>query len=133
MATETTYAGKIGDWQRLLEPINANATELAHLDGSRDKLAGLLSQALTISREQSAHRAAKQEQSLQLRTLIDEGQRLANVLRAALKSHYGIRSEKLAEFGMQPFRGRARKETPPTDGSGSPATSQPPLESSAVN
>jgi len=27
-------------------------------------------------------------------------------LRTALKQHYGIRAEKLAEFGMQPFRGR---------------------------
>jgi hypothetical protein len=27
-----------------------------------------------------------------------------------LKQHYGIRSEKLAEFGVQPFRGHNRTE-----------------------
>ena len=32
--------------------------------------------------------------------------------RLAIKQHYGIRSEKLAEFGLQPFRGRIRKAKP---------------------
>jgi hypothetical protein len=36
-------------------------------------------------------------------------------MRSALKEHYGIEEEKLSEFGLQPFRGRARKkETPET-------------------
>jgi len=35
--------------------------------------------------------------------------RLGNALRAMIKEHYGVRSEKLAEFGIQPFRGRPRK------------------------
>lgn len=113
MATETTYAGKIGVWKRLLEPLTANAADLAHLEGSRTKLANLHAQAVAINKQQAAYRAAKQEQSVQLKTLLAEGQRLANVLRAALKEHYGIRSEKLAEFDIQPFRGRTRKETPP--------------------
>ena len=30
------------------------------------------------------------------------------MLQLAVKQHYGIRAEKLAEFGMQPFRGRSR-------------------------
>jgi hypothetical protein len=126
MSNETTYAGKLGDLQRLLEPIAANATDLAHLEVSRAKLANLLSQAVTINKQQAAHRAAKQEQSVQLKTLIVEGQRLANMLRAALKEHYGIRSEKLVEFGIQPFRGRNRKPTPPSpEGPGSPVTTSP--------
>ena len=42
-----------------------------------------------------------------------EGERLANLLRGAVKQHYGIRSEKLADFGLKPFRGRNRKKTGP--------------------
>jgi hypothetical protein len=34
------------------------------------------------------------------------------VLRVALREHYGISSEKLAEFGVRPFRGRNRKVAP---------------------
>lgn len=119
MAKETTYAGKLGAWQRLLEPLAANAADLVHLEGSRIKLAGLLSQAVAINKQQAAHRAAKQEQTVQLKALIVEGERLANVLRAALKEHYGIRSEKLTEFAIQPFRGRPRKGSP-INGSGNP-------------
>src|SRR6185295_15712011 len=54
---------------------------------------------------QGVHTAAKQEASLQLRTSLAECERLANILRLGVKQHYGIRSEKLAEFGLQPFRG----------------------------
>lgn len=36
-------------------------------------------------------------------------------LATLLKEFYGLRSEKIAEFGLQPFRGRKlRKETPET-------------------
>ena len=52
---------------------------------------------------------------MQLRTIIVEGERLATVLRRSLKSHYGIRSEKLTEFGIQPFRGRRRPTPVPVD------------------
>jgi hypothetical protein len=49
--------------------------------------------------------------------VIAEGQRLVTVLRVSVRQHYGIDSEKLAEFGLQPFRGRRRKspEPPPVE------------------
>ena len=31
MKTETTYKGKVEDWERLNERLTANAAELAHL------------------------------------------------------------------------------------------------------
>ena len=49
--------------------------------------------------------------------MVVEGNRLGNALRVMLKEHYGVRAQKLAEFGLQPFRGRSRKATP-----GSPET-----------
>ncbi|HEX9940853.1 MAG TPA: hypothetical protein VGG03_02455 [Thermoanaerobaculia bacterium] len=55
--------------------------------------------------------ASKQEASKRLRALLVEGQRIASGLRKFLKEHYGLRSEKLAEFGLQPFRGRPRKSS----------------------
>jgi hypothetical protein len=112
MAKETTYAGILGDLQRLLAPLEANAAELAHLDGSRTKLATLLAQAQELVKRQAALTAGKQDSSRQLRTLVSETQRLGNALRKMIVEHYGIRSEKLAEFGLQPFRGRIRKPAP---------------------
>lgn len=39
------------------------------------------------------------------------------VLKLSVKQQYGIDSEKLSEFGLQPFRGRRRKvnEPPPVE------------------
>jgi len=36
------------------------------------------------------------------------GRRLATVLRTSVREHYGNRNQKLAEFGLQPLRGRPR-------------------------
>jgi len=106
MGNEQTYKGKIEDWNHLEGRLTANATDLAHLEGLRTQLGAVLEQARQIAASQAAQKAAKQEASKTLKKAIVEGDRLANLLRAALKQHYGIRSEKLAEFGLQPFRGR---------------------------
>ncbi|HYO15464.1 MAG TPA: hypothetical protein VE685_19900 [Thermoanaerobaculia bacterium] len=103
----------VGDWQNLLASIEANSADLAHLEFSRLKLSGTLDRVVDITKQQSALTASKQEMTRQLREALAEGNRLATVLRLAIKEHFGIRSEKLAEFGMQPFRGRPRKAKPP--------------------
>jgi len=59
-----------------------------------------------------AVRAGKQEASKQLRLLTSDSLRLASVVFAAVKEHYGSREEKIAEFGLQPFRGRKVKPAP---------------------
>lgn len=121
MSQETTYAGMQGDWKRLMKSIEANALELGHLEVSRLKLGGLLAQVEEVNNQQKALTASKQEASRQLRLLMTDGQRLSNALRTMIREHYGIRAEKLVEFGLQPFRGRIRKvkasptEPTPTD------------------
>lgn len=108
MSQETTYAGMQGEWKQLMTSIEANIAELGHLEVPRVKLGGLLTQAEEINKQQKALTASKQEASRQLKLLMTEGQRLANAMRTMLREHYGIRAEKLAEFGLQPFRGRNR-------------------------
>jgi hypothetical protein len=117
---ETTNAGVLGDLQRLAGKLEANSKDLPHLEVPRAKLGVLMTRVLEINTQQGAWTASKQEASKELKTLLNEGQRLANAMRAMVKEHYGIRSEKLAEFGLQPFRGRVRKAKAPT-----PDTPQP--------
>jgi hypothetical protein len=112
MMRETTNAGKLGDLQRLVAKLSANSEDLQHLEASRVTLEGILAQAQDALGRQAAFTAGKQEATKQLQTLLVEGMRLANVLRLAVKQHFGIRSEKLAEFGLQPFRGRPRVVKP---------------------
>ncbi|HEY9420259.1 MAG TPA: hypothetical protein VIW92_02505 [Thermoanaerobaculia bacterium] len=112
MSQETTYAGRLGDLQRFTAALVANKTELPHLDGAIGRLEALLGQAQQAAMQQAALAASKQDTSKQLKTALIEGQRLANGLRSLLKEFYGLRSEKLAEYGLQPFRGRKRKDKP---------------------
>jgi hypothetical protein len=100
---------RLGDLQRLIAPLTANSADLVHLEATRARFAEFLAQAEESANRQGVHTAAKQEASLQLRTSLAECERLANILRLGVKQHYGIRSEKLAEFDLQPFRGRKTK------------------------
>ena len=120
MAKETTYAGRLGDLGRMTAALSANAAELPHLEGVRLKLDATLSEAQEVAKQQAALTASKQAASKRLVKLVTEGTRLANGIRTLLKEHYGIRAEKLAEFNLQPFRGRvvtarANKPTPPKE------------------
>lgn len=114
MAKETTYAGKLGELHRFTTALTANKAELSHLEGSITRLESLLSQAQQAAAQQKALAASKQETSKQLKVTLIEGKRVITGLAALLKEFYGLRSEKLAEFGLQPFRGRKRKEAPET-------------------
>jgi hypothetical protein len=115
MSKETTLKGKLGDSLRLLASLNANKDDLQHMEVSRAELEVLLAKAQEAADRQALHTAGKQEASQQLKTFLIEGQRVANILRLAVKQRYGIRSEKLAQFGMQPFRGRPRNAKPTTE------------------
>ena len=128
MARETTNTGKLGRLQQFSAAMEANKDDLPHLEVSRGQLVTHLTQAQEAVKQQAAFRAGKQESSRQLRTSLVESERVANVLRVAVIQHFGIRSEKLAEFGLQPFRGRKAKpaaeepQTTPQEPTASPTT-----------
>ena len=131
MSSETTYAGVLGDLRRLDAALEANLAEIPHLQGARERIQALLGRGHDVAKQQAALKAAKQEMSQQLRTLIADGQRVATAVRSMLKEHYGLRSEKLAEFGVQPFRGRPFR----TENRGrrqKPAATEPPASPPAV-
>src|SRR5436309_11590634 len=127
---ETTYAGKLGDWQRILAPLDANAADLPHLEIPRAQLAALLTKAVGIKKQQAASRATKQTASEQLQTTIVEGQRLAALLRQAVRQHYGPSSPKLTEFNVKVFRGRSK--TPDTPSAPAPAIELPTTPAAAA-
>ena len=112
MARERTQSGKLGDWSRLGATVRANSADLPHLETSVERLETLQAQGVDLTKEQRASRAAKQEKTQQLRTVLADGTRLATLLRNAVTQHYGPTSEKLAEFGLKPFRGRKIKPAP---------------------
>jgi len=116
--------------QRLSVTLDANKDQLPQLEPFRLKLAGVVTQALEAGQQQAALKASKQESSKQLRKFLTQGQTLADVVRTAVKEHFGAREEKVAEFGLPVFRGRKVKpaaETPqPTTPPPAPAGAAPP-------
>ena len=111
MSQETTQAGKLGGLTKLSASMAAHAAEIPHLEGPRGRLDTILTEAVEVFRQQAALTASKQEATKRLQALLSDGERVAEGIRRFLKEHYGFRSEKLAQFGMQPFRGR-RKPSP---------------------
>jgi hypothetical protein len=102
----------MGDLERLIAALFANAAELGHLEGPRLQMERLLESAREVAQEQAELVAAKQEASRRLFNQIGHAARMATAVRKLLKAHYGLDAAKLAEFGIQPFRGRTRRAGP---------------------
>jgi len=132
MAGRTKFDETIGGWKRLHGLVEANKAELPSLEPFLAKLGAILDQAQEVVNRQNAMRAAKQEASKEVQKLSTQGNRLAALMRAALKEHYGITEEKLTEFDLQPFRGRAPKKKkdpgPPQPPETPPVSSDTPPE-----
>ena len=108
MSRETTKLGKLGSLQTFRDALNANKEALPHLEVSLTQYDGMVTKALDLTGRRSALTAEKQGVSKELGETLIEAERLSTVLRLAVKQHFGIRAEKLAEFNLQPFRGRKR-------------------------
>ncbi len=122
LSYETTNVAKLGSLQQLAASIAANIPELPHLEPSCQQYISMVGNLQEVATQQAAFVASKQEASKKFRVDLRECERLASVLRAAIKQHYGIRSEKLAEYNLQPFRGRKPKKKDPEP---TPAPPQP--------
>jgi hypothetical protein len=96
----------------LASGLTANASELPHLEVPRLQLVTIVDEVQDLLSEQKIQTAAKQDLSRRVEALLDQGRKLASFLRLGVKQHYGIRSEKLVEFDLPPFRGRAAAKSP---------------------
>lgn len=107
--TLSSQADVVTEAERLFAAMVTNSAELSHLAGSRIKLENQLVVARELLGRQANLSASKQEASTQLREQLNAMTKLINLLRVAVKEHFGSRSDRLVEFGVQPFRGRRRK------------------------
>ena len=85
-----------------------NSAELPQLEIPRSQLDGILGEVKDLAAQQASLTAAKQEVSKRLAELMQAGEILRSFLDAGVRQHYGNRSEKLVEFGLQPFRPQPR-------------------------
>ncbi|HEX3555220.1 MAG TPA: hypothetical protein VIA62_18500 [Thermoanaerobaculia bacterium] len=116
-------AKDLKEWGHAASAIAANAADLPQAEIPRLALEKLTEELRKLVLDQSLHRANKQEASQRMAEIHSEGAKLATVLRVIAKQHYGNRSEKLVELGIQPLRTRARKAAP---GATPPPVASPP-------
>ena len=88
--------------------LEANREELAYLEVPRGKINEVLGDVKDLTVQQASLTAAKQDVSKRLAERMREGETLMAFVDAGVRQHYGNRSEKLAEFGLQPFRPQPR-------------------------
>ena len=119
------YMKRVVGWERTNTAVLENAADLPHLDGKRAELEQVLNRFKEVAADHAAFAASKLEAGSEIRDLLRVGETLVDFIRPGVRQHYGLDSDKLVEFGMQPNRGRSRApklpEPPP-----------PPVESVAT-
>lgn len=112
MSESNSYAEVVTGWERDLTATERNLKDIPQAEIPRQKLQGILDEVKELSAEQASLTARKQEASKRVQVLLFQGRKTATALRTLVREHYGNRSEKLAEFSLQPFRGRPRQTKP---------------------
>jgi hypothetical protein len=129
MAQLRKYLNCLSGWDEVSAAVEAHAAELPHMEMVRPELQGLIEEALSLAAQLNALRASKQQARKRLLQVIRLGQGMVDVMRTAARQRFGPDSEILAEFGVQPFRGRPRasqSETPDPDNPESPTPTPAP-------
>lgn len=99
----------VGTWRELANLVTPEIQATSLLLGkTHAELQGYLDEIGRLQVERDFFEARKQEATQRIQEILPEGRRTATFLRRILKQQYGPRSEKLAAFGIQPFRGRKR-------------------------
>ena len=116
MAQVYLYMNRVNGWAQVVAGVLANELQVPELLGALPSLELLINLMRSLSVQFSVLRASKQELAQQIKAVLREGDALADFLKTGARAHYGSNSEKLVEFGVQPFRGRPRTkvtEPPP--------------------
>jgi hypothetical protein len=96
--------------------LETNLAELPQMEVPLRKVDAVLTEMKGLSAQQASLTASKQGVTKRLRELNLEGQRLLTFVDSGIREHYGTRSERLVEFGQQPFRSQPRLKLVGEDG-----------------
>jgi len=100
-------------WRKVAVSAAANAADLPQAEITRGSLEKVITEVDKIVIDQGAFQASKQMASQRLQALLDQGDKLTTVLKTIIRQHYGSGSDKLVEFGIQPFRVRPKATVVP--------------------
>lgn len=116
----------LGDLQRLSDALTAIADDFEHMGGAVTEFQARVAEAQEAAKQQAILTSAKQEATQRVHALLKDALAQGALLRKAARVRYGRSSDKLAQLGVRPFRGRKaaaaspaptsapEPETPPT-------------------
>ena len=107
-----TFSEETTDWGQLATTVDINKADLAHLEPQRARLAVVYDGSKATRLRQEALKAELQQTTRDLEGFMKEGRDLATRLRNGIRTQYGLKGEKLTEFGMKPRRKPQKKATP---------------------
>ena len=99
------YMHKVAGWEVTGTGLTANQAQFPHLDGHRQELLEATAHFKELSTQFNALTTSKQDVNKDMQALFRRVETLVAYLRTAVRQHYGKDSEKLIEFGLQPYRG----------------------------
>lgn len=134
MSDVRLYMNKVNGWDKTDAAMIANDAEVAHLGFKLPTLRNNSQRMRVLYARHAALAAERQAITQEMQQLIEEGDQISRMLREALKEHYGKRSEKLVEFGIEPLRTgtvkRRRRSKKSVEAAGNPAESPAPAPDS---
>ena len=119
------FPNETGSWGQMAVTVDVNKVDLAHLEPQRARLAVVSESAKATKVKQEALKAQVQQTTRDLEGLMKEGRDLFSRLRFGVRTQYGLKSEKLTEFGMKPRRKQQKKATPEPVAQPTPVTHTP--------
>jgi hypothetical protein len=102
-------------WETLVTNVRAHGADVPGVDVYTPPMEEILAHAKDLSARLEMRKGIKQQESKERRILMQQGRKQAARLRAALKAHFGVDSERLIEFGARPIRPRTRKNREAAD------------------
>jgi hypothetical protein len=112
MSRVPQYMHTVAGWEVTNTGLTANKVE--HLEPKRIELDEKLIRFKDRSVQHAALTTSKQEVGKEMRVLFREIETLVAFIRAGVRQHFGKDSEKMIEFGLQPFRG-VKAKAPETE------------------
>ncbi|MEA2562778.1 MAG: hypothetical protein QOH06_4282 [Acidobacteriota bacterium] len=103
---KNSFADDTFDWSQLLACVGNHPDEMDFTEDLSSELRLILNSVLDLHKERLQLKARSQQITRDMEALQNRGRNVAGRIRAGAKTQYGLNSEQLTEFGMNPRRRR---------------------------
>jgi hypothetical protein len=107
---KNSFADDTFDWSQLLASVGKHPDEVRFMEELSSELRLILTSVTDLKKERLQLKARSQQITRDMEALQNRGRNVAGRIRSGIKTQYGLSSEQLTEFGMNPRRRRRIKD-----------------------